>query len=87
MFLLPKALWPLRNGIQGQFRSKGRGKGMVLMKGGKGGRGRGSTPAMAEFPGVDQIIRLAEQVMSVHSTRHPLTTNKKIALLMKRLDL
>ena len=59
---------------------------MVLMKGGKGGRGRGSsTPAMLEFPGVEQIIRLAEQVMSVHSTRHPLTTNKKIALLMKSL--
>ncbi|CAK9095801.1 unnamed protein product [Durusdinium trenchii] len=66
----------------GQFRSKGRGKGMVLMQKGRG-KGSSKTLGREELPGVDQIIRLSQQVMSVHSTRHPLTTNKKIALLMK----
>lgn len=78
------------SGSAGQFRSKGRGKAMVLMKGGKGGKGKGGRGArvprdegFGDLPGVAQVIRLAEQVMSVHSTRHALTMNKKIALVMK----
>lgn len=39
------------------------------------------TVGFGDLPGVAQVIRLAEQVMSVHSTRHALTMNKKIALV------
>ena len=40
-----------------------------------------TTGGFGDLPGVAQVIRLAEQVMSVHSTRHALTMNKKIALV------
>ena len=43
---------PLRSGAEGQFRSKGRGKGMVLMKGGKGRRG-----VLPGAPALRQLFR------------------------------
>ncbi|CAJ1388333.1 unnamed protein product [Effrenium voratum] len=71
-------------GSGGQYVSKGRGKGMVLMKGAGRGRGRGAGGGDKDaLPGVDQVIRLGGEIMSTHSTRHALTVNKKIALLMK----
>eukprot|EP00435_Cladocopium_sp_Y103_P036349 s1085_g9.t1 len=67
-------------GAEGQFRSKGRGKGMVLMKGGRGRGGARPGGRPEDLPGLNEINLLANKVMDVHSTRYPLTMNKKIAL-------
>lgn len=71
------------SGAEGQFRSKGRGKGMVLMKGGRGRGGARPGGRPEDLPGLNEINLLANKVMDVHSTRYPLTMNKKIALVMK----
>jgi len=68
-----------KNAKGGTFRSKGRGKGMVLMS------GKGSHSDLG-LPGREQVQRLANELMSVTSTRNALTTNKKIAMLMKIWD-
>ncbi|CAE6930104.1 unnamed protein product, partial [Symbiodinium sp. CCMP2456] len=71
------------NAKGGTFRSKGRGKGMVLMAG--KGPGKGSQADLG-LPGREQVQRLANELMNVTSTRNAMTTNKKIAMLMKIWD-